>query len=128
MEAIQEGFSAFIGGFARIFFISLILWMIGLLVLLFREMFSPGEFVIREYFKKVWKMLLFSFEIAAYGAVVVGPILMFTTEDQFLVYIMVTIDAVILSAIYLYVRKQTGGFSKAKLRMRKERKHHRDWQ
>jgi hypothetical protein len=34
---------------------------------------------------------------------------------------MVTLAAIILSVIYLYIRKQTGGFSKEKLRMRKER-------
>jgi hypothetical protein len=123
---IHEIFSAFIAGFARIFFVSFILWMIGLIILLFREMFSPGELVIRDYMGKVWKMLLSCFEWVAYGAVFVGPVLMFWTKN-YLDYLMVTIAAVFLSSVCLSIRKRTGGFIKGKLRMRKEKEHHEDW-
>jgi hypothetical protein len=120
VEGLQEGFSAFIMGFFRIFVVSVIIWMIGLIVLLFREMFSAHDFNIREYLYKVWKMLLASFEWTAYVAVVVAPIIMIVSKN-YLTYGMVTLAAIILSVIYLYIRKQTGGFSKEKLRMRKER-------
>ncbi|MFC7441365.1 hypothetical protein [Laceyella putida] len=115
MEGLQEGFSAFISGFARIFLVSIIIWMVGLVVILFREMFQAGEFHLRDYLHKVWKMLLTSFEFTAYGAVIVGPIMMMRAEEEGrLTYSMLTVAAVILSVIYLYIRKQTGGFKKNK--------------
>lgn len=128
MEAIQEGFSAFISGFARLFFASLIVWMGGLIVLLFREMFSSGEFALRDYLNKVWKMFRLSFEIVAYGAVIVGPILVFRAEEDLkLNYIMMTVAAVILSVIYLYIRKQAGALSLDRFRIRKEKNHRENW-
>lgn len=113
MEGLQEGFSAFISGFARIFFVSIVIWMIGLVVILFKEMFRAGDFHLRDYLHRVWKILLASFEFTAYGAVVVGPILMMRAEEEGrLTYSMLTVAAVILSIIYLYIRKQTVGFKK----------------
>jgi hypothetical protein len=115
VEALQEGFSAFISGFARVFLVSIVIWMIGLVVILFKEMFHSRELNLRDYLQKVWKMLLASFEFTAYGAVVVGPILFLRAEEEErLTYGMLTVAAVILSIIYLYIRKQTGGFKKAK--------------
>jgi hypothetical protein len=115
VEAFQEGFSAFVMGFARIFLISLIIWMVGLVVLLFREMFSGGELVLREYLYKVWKLLLTSFEWVSYLAVLAGPVLILTTGQK-LEYGMVTVAALILSAVWLTIRKQTGGFMKGRMR------------
>jgi len=112
--------SALFGGFVRIFLVSLILWMLGLLVLLFREIFNAGQFDIRDYFYKVWRLSLLIFEVVGYGAVIVGPIMMFRTEE-YLTYGMMTLDAVLLSLVYLYLRRSTGGWSRGKMRMRRER-------
>lgn len=105
MEWLQDFFTAFIGGFARIFITSFILWMVGLIVLLFRELFSSDEFSFQKYLRKIWKVLLFSFELSAYGGIVVGLILAFTSE-QILTYSLVTVDAIILSLIYFNLRRR----------------------
>lgn len=106
IETIGEGFKAFIGGFARLFLTSLIIWMISLVVILFRELFTPGDLDFKEYFKKVWKMFKLSFEIVAYGAVVIAPILIYSSEET-LIYSMVWVASILLSFLYLYLRKQS---------------------
>jgi hypothetical protein len=126
VEWIQDGFSAFIEGFVRLFFVSVIVWMVGLIVLLFREMFHSGEFVVKEYMYKVWKMLLSCLEWVAYAGVFVSPIMMMFTK-KYLIYSMVTIDAILLSILYLTIRKRTGGFTKSPLRMSKEKGHEHNW-
>ncbi len=107
MEWFQDFFSALIGGFARIFIASFILWMVGLIVLLFRELFNSDEFSFQKYLRKIWKVLLFSFELSAYGGIVVGLFLAITSE-QVLTYSLVTADAVILSLIYFNFRRRNG--------------------
>lgn len=116
----MEFVSAFFGGFARIFLFSLIFWMIGLIILLFREMFNTRRFDIREYLYTVWRMTLLIFEIVGYGAVIVGIVMLFISEDK-LTYGMITFDALLLSAIYLYIRFKFGGWAEGKMRMRRER-------
>ncbi|RAL25739.1 hypothetical protein [Thermoflavimicrobium daqui] len=112
MEALKEGFSAFILGFFRLIMVSLGIWMAGLLLLLFRELFSARQFQFQDYLKKLWKLLIFAFEGVAYGGIIIAPIILFFIDSgKKLDYIMVWIDAVILSAIYFYVRKQTGTLS-----------------
>jgi hypothetical protein len=106
VEWFQDFFSAFIGGFARIFISSFIIWMVGLIVLLFRELFSSEDFSFQKYLRKIWKVLLFSFEWCAYGAIVVGLILMYSA-DKYLTYLMVSVDAVILVLIYFNLRRRT---------------------
>jgi hypothetical protein len=105
MEVIGEGFSAFIGGFASLFLISLIIWMVLLFVLLFRELFTPGDIDFKVYFTKVWKMLKLSFEVVAYGAVILAPILIYNSEDK-LTYSMVWVASILLTFLFLYLRKQ----------------------
>ncbi|SFJ00692.1 hypothetical protein [Thermoflavimicrobium dichotomicum] len=107
MEAIKEGLSAFILGFFRLFIVSLAIWMAGLLFLLFRELFSARVFQFQEYLRKLWKLFLFAFEGVAYGAVVITPLLIYLAEKK-LNYIMVWVAAIILSVIYIYIRRQTG--------------------
>jgi hypothetical protein len=115
VEGFQDGFMTFIMGFSHVFMVSVIVWMIGLLVLLFKEMFNTAYFNIRDYLYKVWKMLLLSFEWTAYIGVVVAPLIMLFTKD-YAKYGMMTIASIILSVVYLYIRKQTGGFKKLNLR------------
>lgn len=116
----MEFISAFFGGFARIFLFSLVFWMIGLIILLFREMFNTSRFDIRKYLYTLWRMTLLVFEIVGYGAVVVGIVMLFSSEEK-LTYGMVTFDALLLSALYLYLRFKAGGWSAGNMRMRRER-------
>jgi hypothetical protein len=115
VESIQEGFSAFVMGFARLFLISLFIWMFGLVVLLFREMFSGRELVLRQYLQKVWRLLLTSFEWVSYAGVIGGPVLLLFSEEK-LTYVMLTVAAVIMSGVWLAIRKQTGGFMSSRVR------------
>jgi len=120
VETIQEGISQFVSGFASLFVLSLGIWMFGLIVLLFREMFRSNELVLREYLQKVWKLLLLSFEIVAYGGVVVELFLILYSKDK-VSHVFTLLDALILSVVYLSIRRQTVGFFKGKLRTGRER-------
>ena len=82
IDWIGEAFKAFIGGFARLFLTSLLLWMISLVFLLFRELFTPGDLDFKDYFLKVWKFFKLSFEVVAYGALIVAPILIYTSQRR----------------------------------------------
>lgn len=108
IDWIGEAFKAFIGGFARLFLTSLLIWMISLVFLLFRELFTPGDLNFKEYFLKVWKFFKLSFEVVAYGALVVAPILIYLSEET-LIYSMVWVASFILSFVFLYIRKQSKG-------------------
>lgn len=108
IDWIGEAFKAFIGGFARLFLASLLLWMVSLVFLLFRELFRPGDLNFKEYFKDVWKFFKLSFEVVAYGALVIAPILIFRSDDT-MTYGMVWVASMILSFVFLYIRKQARG-------------------
>lgn len=108
IDWIGEAFKAFIGGFARLFLTSLVLWMISLVFLLFRELFTPGDLDFKEYFSNVWKFFKLSFEGVAYGALVVAPVLIYLTEET-MIYSMVWIASFLLSFVFLYIRKQSRG-------------------
>ncbi|WP_028776500.1 hypothetical protein [Shimazuella kribbensis] len=109
MQWLSDFFFAFFGGFARIFIASFLLWMIGVVVLLFMELFNNEEFQFRVYLQKIWKVLLISFQIAGYGSIIVGPIMMFQSEE-YLTYSLVTIDGIILSVLYFNLRRRLGSF------------------
>jgi hypothetical protein len=110
LEWLAEGFAAFYRGFGMIFVTALVLWMAGLIFLLFRELFSSIQFVFKDYIQRVWKMLLICGEFTPYGFVIVGPILTFVTKN-YLAYIMLTIDAILLSFLFYYLRKRLKGSS-----------------
>lgn len=112
MESFQEGFTSFITGFSIILLIAVVIWMIGLVVLLFRELFSPTRLDLRDYLYKVLRMLIVSVECTIYGTVVIAPIMMYVTEE-YLRYGMITVAAVILTVISLYIRRQTGGWGRS---------------
>lgn len=98
-----------ISSFAKVFFVSFVVWMIALVVLMFRELFSPGELTLRAYLVKVTRALLLSFEFVAYSAVVILLIMTLVTRN-YVAYGISTAVAAFLSSIYLIVRKQTVGF------------------
>jgi hypothetical protein len=110
MEWLHEFFQALIAGFGRIILTAMILWMISLIVLLFWELFSPGDIQFRSYLYRVWKWLLWSFEIASYGGVIVAPILMYRTKE-YLNYGMVLFAAIVFSAVLIYLRRNTKLFT-----------------
>lgn len=98
-----------VSSFAEIFLVSFVVWMAALLVLMFREMFSPEDLRVREYLFKVWRTLLLSFEFVAYSAVLISPIMMLLTR-KYVEYGTTVCAALILSSVYLYIRKRTIGF------------------
>jgi hypothetical protein len=107
VQWLYDFFFAFIGGFSRIFIATFIIWMIGLIVLLFRELFSSDEFTFQVYLQKVWKMLVLAFQLSAYGSIIIGPILMYTSES-YLTYALLTVDAILLSLLYYNLRQRIG--------------------
>lgn len=110
MDWLHQFFQALIAGFGWIILIAMILWMISLIVLLFRELFQPGDIHFRSYLYRVWKWLLWCFEIASYGGVIVAPILMYRT-GEYLNYGMVMFAAIVFSAGLIYLRRNTRLFT-----------------
>lgn len=108
MESIKEGFSAFFLGFVTLFLASLGIWMLGLIVMLFRELFSARVFVIQDYLRRLWKLFVFSFEGIAYLSIVVAPLLLFVVDSYTLNIVMTWIAGIILSILYVYIRRQRG--------------------
>lgn len=98
-----------VSSFAEIFLVSFVVWMAALLVLMFRELFSPEDLRVREYLFRVWRTLLLSFEFVAYSAVLISPIMMLLTR-KYVEYGTTVCAALILSSVYLYIRKRTIGF------------------
>ncbi len=108
MESIKEGFSALFLGFITLFLISLGIWMLGIIVMLFRELFSARVFVIQDYLRRLWKLFVFSFEGIAYLSIVVSPLLLFVVENHTLNIVMTWIAGIVLSILYIYIRRQRG--------------------
>lgn len=104
-------FTELVAAFATLVVAGFVIWMACIVFLFFKELFTPGDIQVRKYLYRVWKMFLFSFEITAYGGVVVAPYLMNKAEeDEVTRYIMILILAILFSALFLYIRYQTGGF------------------
>jgi hypothetical protein len=105
MEWIQDICSAFVGGLVRLFFVSVVVWMAGLIFVLCREMFRPDRFKVKTYLYQVWKMFYFSLEWVAYLAVFIAPVYMIWSQ-KYWIYSMVTVDAFLLAVFYLFLRKK----------------------
>jgi hypothetical protein len=82
--------------------------MLGLIVMLFRELFSARVFVIQDYLRRLWKLFVFSFEGIAYLSIVVAPLLLFVVDSYTLNIVMTWIAGIILSILYVYIRRQRG--------------------
>ncbi|SMO62813.1 hypothetical protein [Melghirimyces algeriensis] len=107
-------FDDVIGGFARLVVSGFVIWMALVLLLFFKELFTPGDINVRDYLFRAWKRFLLSFEVTAYGGVFVAPYMMKNSE-QTAQYTAMLIFAILFSALFLYLRFQSGGF---KLRRR----------
>lgn len=104
-------FTELVAAFATLVVVGFLIWMAFVVILFFKELFTPGDIQVRAYLYRVWKMFLFSFEITAYGGVVVAPYLMKKAEeDEVTRYTIIMILAILFSALFLYIRYQTGGF------------------
>ncbi|PTX58257.1 hypothetical protein C8P63_1174 [Melghirimyces profundicolus] len=106
----EDFFSDLVGGFARLVVGGFLIWMVFIMLLFFRELFTPGDINVRDYLYRAWKRFLFSFELAAYGGVIVAPIMMQDSEDGVAQYTVMMILAILASALFLYIRYQSGGF------------------
>lgn len=107
MDWIETGFDAFKSGFSYLFLTSFVIWMISLVVLLFIELFRPDELNFREYFGKVWRILVYSFEYVAYAGVVISPFMIYYTDKNKLDYSMLLAAAIIISFCFLYLHFKT---------------------
>lgn len=109
MDWLEELFSRLISGFAWMAIFIIIFWIVLILVLMFRELFSPDDrFQFREYMSRVWRRLLISYEAVSYGGLIVIPILMLLAEEGFRTYGMVLVASIAFSAAGLYVRRHAG--------------------
>jgi hypothetical protein len=111
VEWISDFFFSFIGGFARIFIAVFVLWMIGIVLLLLKELFSSDDFEFRPYIQKIGRILLLAFQVSSFGSVPVGILMLFQEEPDYLINSMIIVDGIILSFLYFYVRKKIGSQS-----------------
>lgn len=120
-DFIEIFFKELVAAFALLVVAGFILWMGFVLVVFFLELFKPGDIQIRSYLYRVWRLFMLSFELTAYGGIVVAPFLLKSTEDQHLRFTLVLIEAILFSALFLYIRWKTVGF----FPQRKERRRYR---
>jgi hypothetical protein len=108
-DFIETFFKELVAAFALLVVAGFIVWMAFVLIVFFRELFKPGDIQIRTYLYRVWRLLLLSFELVAYGGVIVAPFLLKSTEDQHLRYSLMLVEAILFSALFLYIRWKTVG-------------------
>ncbi|MDA8352905.1 MAG: hypothetical protein M0Z65_06880 [Firmicutes bacterium] len=104
----EDFFSNLVGGFARLVVGGFLIWMVFILFLFFKELFTPGDIQIRDYLYRAWKRFLFSFELSAYGGMIVAPIMMQKSEEEVAQYTVMMVLAILASALFLYIRYQSG--------------------
>lgn len=108
---LGDFFSELVAAFAILVVAGFLIWMAFIVILFFKELFTPGDIHVRDYLYRAWKRFLFSFEITAYGGMVLTPVLIKRAEeDDVTRYTMVMILAILFSALFIYIRYQTGGF------------------
>jgi len=106
---LEDFFSRLISGFAWMAIFIVLLWIELILILMFRELFSPDDrFRFREYMRRVWRRLLISYEVVSYGGLIVLPVLMLMAEEGASTYGMTLVASIVLSAVGLYVRRYAG--------------------
>ncbi|SHE78600.1 hypothetical protein SAMN05444392_103140 [Seinonella peptonophila] len=80
--------------------------MVSLIVILFMELFQPGDINFRQYFTKVWRILVYSFEGVAYAGVVILPFIIYNADEK-LDSSMKLVAAILLAIGFLYLRFRT---------------------
>lgn len=108
MEWLSEFFSAFLGGFARIFIAVFLLWMLGILILLVKELFTSGDFQFRSYIQHIGRILLLAFQVSSFGSIPFGVFMLFQEEPDYLIDSMIIVDGIILTILYFNLRKKIG--------------------
>lgn len=109
MNWLEEWFSRLISGFAWLAIFIILFWIGLVLILMFKELFSPDDrFQFREYMSRVWRRLLISYEAVSYGGLIVIPVLMLSAEEGVSTYGMVLFASIVLSVAGLYVRRHAG--------------------
>ncbi|MFD1425374.1 putative membrane protein [Kroppenstedtia sanguinis] len=102
-------FTELVAAFATLVVFGFVIWMVLIVIMFFKELFTPGDIQVRDYLYRVWKRFLFSFEVTAYGGIVVVPYLMNKAEeDDVTRYMMMLILAILFSALFLYIRFKIG--------------------
>ncbi|MGI6125484.1 MAG: hypothetical protein ACOYEF_00810 [Planifilum sp.] len=109
MDWLEKWLSQIISGFAWMAIFIIIFWIILILILMFRELFTPDDrFHFREYLARVWRRLLISYEVISYGGLIVIPVLMSVAEEGVSTYWMMLVASIVFSAVDLYVRRYAG--------------------
>lgn len=116
---LADFFGELVAAFATLVVAGFLIWMAFIVILFFRELFTPGDIHVRDYLYRAWKRFLISFEITAYGGMILAPMLIKRAEeDEVTRYTLIMILAILFSALFVYIRYQTGGFG---FRRRKKR-------
>lgn len=110
LDFIQTFFRELVAAFALLMVSGVVLWMVFVVIALFRELFRPADIHIRSYLYRIWRLLLLSFELVAYGGIFVAMFLLKSTEDEQLRFTLMLIQSILLSILFLYLRWKMGGF------------------
>ncbi|PTM59687.1 hypothetical protein [Desmospora activa] len=110
LDFIQTFFRELVAAFALLVVSGFVLWMVFVVIALFRELFNPGDIQIRSYLYRIWRLLLLSFELVAYGGIFVAMFLLKSAEEEKLRFTLMMIQAILFSVLFLYIRWKTGGF------------------
>ncbi|GGE13036.1 hypothetical protein GCM10011571_13020 [Marinithermofilum abyssi] len=100
---MSQFFTELLAGFARIVVSGFVLWMVLVVGLLFKELFSPGDVNLRSYLLRVWSLFLNSFEMASYGWVLWSFYRLNSTDADLQYGISLTLS-IIASVYFLYLR------------------------
>ncbi|MFC4076875.1 hypothetical protein [Salinithrix halophila] len=107
---LDDFFTQLVGAFARLVTAGFLIWMAFVVLLFFKELFTPGDVRVKEYLYRVWRMLLFSFEITAYGGVLVALFFLIKggeEEGWGLLYGLMLTMAILASWLFIRLRIRT---------------------
>lgn len=108
MDAIKHFFDELIAAFAILVTAGFVVWMAFVIVLFFKEILSPGDLKLRDYFYRVWRSLILAFELTSYGGIFYS-IYMFRQEEENLRFGIMIFWAILGSILFLKLRF-FGGF------------------
>lgn len=102
----MEGFFAeFIKACATLLIIGLVMWMLFVVIMLFKELFTPGDIQIRTYLYRAWRLIIIAFEITFYGGTVVAAYLLVNGEKYTGLYFgSMLVIAIVISILLLKYR------------------------
>ncbi|SDW67214.1 hypothetical protein SAMN05444487_10595 [Marininema mesophilum] len=106
MTWISDFFTQLVGAFARLVTAGFIVWMTFVIIIFFKELFTPGDIRVREYLYRVWRRWLLSFELTSYGGIVVALYYLFKGGEEAdpLLYSLILVFAILGSWFFIRLR------------------------